>query len=57
VDKQLEAITYTVEEAAKLLGVGRNSAYEAVKAGQIPTVRIGKRILVPKIALEKLLNR
>lgn len=56
-DKQLEAITYTVEEAAKLLGVGRNSAYEAVKAGQIPTVRIGKRILVPKIALEKLLNR
>ncbi len=39
-------LTGTVDEAAKALGVSRNSAYEGVKTGQIPTIRIGKRILV-----------
>lgn len=45
----------TVLEAAELLGIGRSSAYEAARTGQIPTVRIGKRILVPVAALERLL--
>jgi excisionase family DNA binding protein len=49
------AATYTVEETAKLLGVGRNKAYEGVAAGEIPSIRIGKRILVPRIALEQML--
>lgn len=39
-------ITGTVEEAAEVLGVARNSAYEAVKEGQIPSMRVGRRILV-----------
>lgn len=47
--------TLTVTEAAKRLGVGRASAYEAARTGQIPTVRIGKRILVPVAALERML--
>ena len=38
--------TGTVDEAAKALGISRNSAYEAVKEGQIPSIRVGKRILV-----------
>ena len=41
-----EKLTGTVGEAAEVLGVSRNSAYEAVKKGEIPTIRIGKRILV-----------
>ncbi len=48
--------TYKVEEAAKLLRIGRNKAYEAVACGEIPSVRIGKRILVPRIALERMLE-
>ena len=47
--------TYTVPEAAKILGIGRNSAYEAARTGAIPTLRIGKRLLVPISALNKLL--
>ena len=47
--------TYTVLEAAVRLGVSRNAAYEAVHAGQIPFIRIGKRLLIPKAALDQLL--
>ena len=39
-------ITGTVDEAAKVLKVSRNSAYEGVKTGDIPSMRVGKRILV-----------
>jgi excisionase family DNA binding protein len=49
-------LTLTVEEAAEALGISRASAYEAVRVKQIPSVRIGKRILVPKAALEKMLE-
>ena len=49
-------LTTTIPEAAELLGIGRNTAYEAVRRGEIPTIRIGKRILVPVIALERLLD-
>jgi len=51
-----ERITLSIPEAAKLLGIGRNQAYEAAKRGEIPTVKIGKRILVPLAALEKKLQ-
>ncbi len=50
-----EKLTLTVAEAARCLGIGRNSAYEAIAKGEIPVVKIGKRLLVPKAALEKLL--
>jgi excisionase family DNA binding protein len=46
-------MTLTVEEAARALGISRGSAYEAVKAGDIPSITIGKRKLVPRAALEK----
>jgi excisionase family DNA binding protein len=38
------------------LGIGRNQAYEAAHRGEIPSIRIGKRILVPVAALDRLLN-
>ncbi len=50
-----ERLTYTVDEAAQLLGISRNSAYEAARCGEIPTIRVGRRILVPRIRLEELL--
>ena len=45
----------TVAEAGRVLRLGRNSAYEAVRRGEIPSVRIGRRLLVPRVALERLL--
>ena len=52
-----QALTYTVEEAAKLLRIGRNQGYEAAKSGELPTIKIGKRILVPRVALEQMLAK
>lgn len=46
----------TVEEAARFLRISRPSAYQAVKKGDIPIIRIGRRILVPVAALEKMLE-
>ena len=51
-----EKIIYTVDEAAILLGISRPSAYNGIERGEIPHIRIGKRILVPRVALEKLLT-
>jgi excisionase family DNA binding protein len=48
--------TLTVPEAAKLLGIGRQLAYEGVKTGQIPVIKVGRRLLVPRAAVEKLLE-
>jgi excisionase family DNA binding protein len=49
-------LTISVPEAGRRLGIGRNLSYEAAKHRQIPTIRIGRRLLVPVAALEKLLN-
>lgn len=47
--------TITVDELANQLGLSRNKTYAAIKAGEIPAVRIGKRILIAVDAAERLL--
>ncbi|MCA1846511.1 MAG: helix-turn-helix domain-containing protein [Actinobacteria bacterium] len=44
-------VTISVEEAARLLGLGRSAAYEAARRGELPTRRLGRRLLVPVPAL------
>lgn len=44
-------VMVSVEEAAKVLGLGRSAAYEAARRGELPTRRIGRRLLVPVPAL------
>lgn len=51
----MERQTLTVEEAARALGIGRGSAYEAVRRGDIPSIRVGRRLVVPRAALDRLL--
>jgi excisionase family DNA binding protein len=51
-----ERLTVNVPEAAKLLGISERSAYEAVRRGEVPAVRVGGRWLVPRAALERLLS-
>jgi excisionase family DNA binding protein len=52
-----ERQTLSVEQAARALGIGRGTAYQAVRAGDIPSIRIGRRIVVPRAALERFLAR
>lgn len=48
--------TITIVEAAQRLGISKNLTYAAAAAGQIPTIRIGYRILVPVKAFNSMLN-
>lgn len=48
--------TVSVDAAAKALGVSRASAYAAAKSGEIPTIRVGRRMVVPTAALRRLLE-
>ncbi|MCK1652255.1 helix-turn-helix domain-containing protein [Bradyrhizobium sp. 149] len=48
--------TLTIEEAGvRVLGLSRDASYKAAKSGDLPTIRVGRRLLVPRAALEKLL--
>jgi excisionase family DNA binding protein len=47
----------TVPEAAEMLGISRNFAYELVKQRQLPVIKFGKRLLIPRVALEKMLEK
>ena len=49
--------TFTVEEAGvEILGLAKCSAYAAAKSGALPSIRLGRRLVVPRLALEKLLG-
>lgn len=52
----MKAQVLTVPEAGQKLGLGRVSAYRAVRRGEIPALRFGKRLVVPKLALARLLE-
>jgi excisionase family DNA binding protein len=48
--------TLTVEQAGEFLGISRSAAYRAVSSGELPSVRIGRRLLVPTAKLLALLG-
>jgi excisionase family DNA binding protein len=52
-----EPRTISVPEAGRWLGIGRNAAYDAARRGEIPTIRIGRLLRVPVVALERMLAR
>ena len=54
---KVERLTLTVDEAAHRLGISRGLAYELARCGQLPVVRLGRRLLVPKAALEHMLTQ
>ncbi|MCC5948515.1 MAG: helix-turn-helix domain-containing protein [Nitriliruptoraceae bacterium] len=47
--------TLTVRETATRLGIGMNTAYVAIRNGEIPAIRIGRRVLVPRDQLERMI--
>jgi excisionase family DNA binding protein len=55
--EQPQSLTVSVIEAARLLGVGKAAAYGAIHRGEIPAIRIGRLLRVPRKALEQMLER
>ena len=51
-----ERLTITVDEAAKQLGISRALAYEMARTGKLPTLRFGRRFVVPRKAIDQLLE-
>jgi excisionase family DNA binding protein len=51
-----DSLVLTPAETAKLLRIGRGTVYEQIRLGVIPSIRMGRRILVPKAALMKMLE-
>lgn len=52
-----DRLTWTIAEAAQLLGISRACAYEAAHRGELPVRMIGRRMLVPRAALLRLLDQ
>ena len=52
----MERRIYTIEEAIQMLGLSRATVYKLVKEGKIPALRIGRRLVIPKAAFEKMLD-
>ncbi len=55
-DDPTNRLVYSVPEAGQLLGLSRNGSYEAAKRGDIPTLRIGRLLVVPKLPLHRMLG-
>ena len=55
-DIEGDELTLSVPEAGRKLHLSRNAAYAAAKAGQIPTLRFGRKLRVPKARFLKMLS-
>ncbi len=51
-----ERLVLTVEEARRLIGLSRGLMYDAIHRGEIPSIRIGRRILIPRVALQQMIE-
>lgn len=55
--EKLERETYLVEEVCQLMGLGINATYRGIHRGEIPSVKVGGRYLIPRAALRRLLEQ
>ena len=52
----MDRLTYTVTETAVLLGISRTSAYECVRRGEIPSLTLGRRVVIGRVAVDRMLH-
>ena len=52
----MDVLTYSVEEVAAMPGIARGKAYEHVHSGDIPSIRMGRRLLIPRARFHTWLN-
>ena len=53
---QIEKATLTVRELSELLGIGLTTAYDLIKKNQFHTIKVGRKILIPKVTVSKWLE-
>ncbi len=51
----MDKAVLSVAECGAMLGLSRNATYNACLSGALPHLKIGKRLLIPKVAIEKML--
>jgi excisionase family DNA binding protein len=51
-----ERLVFTIDEAAYLLNISRRLACELVDRGELPAIRLGRQIVIPRVVLEELLG-
>jgi excisionase family DNA binding protein len=56
-DINTDRLALSVEEASRALGIGKSTAFKYIREGKLPALRLGRRILIPKAKLEKLLEQ
>lgn len=49
-------LAHRIPDACRRLGVGRSSLYELIKAGEVKTIKIGSRTLIPEAELQKVIS-
>jgi excisionase family DNA binding protein len=49
-------LAFSVSEVSELLGLSRSATYKLIRTSQIPSIKFGKRILVPRVKLEMMLS-
>jgi len=49
------SLCLTVKQAASMLGVSKAAAYQAVQRGEIPHLKIGRRVVIPRAAFDRYL--
>ena len=54
--RDVERVTFTVAEAAKMLGINRIKMYEITRRADFPSIRLGRRIVIPRRAFENWLE-
>lgn len=52
----VDRLTYTISEAAQAIGIGRSTIYKLINEGELPIVRLGKRVLIPRASILELLR-
>jgi excisionase family DNA binding protein len=55
-EKDIGVLAYGYEDAAKRLGVSKQTVIRLVKDGTLPAKQLGRRVLIPREALEKLVS-
>lgn len=49
-------LTRKPEEAAPMLGVGRNGVYALIRSGQLRSIKVGRKLLIPLSAIDEFLS-
>lgn len=53
---QVEKATLSVRELSEMLGIGLTTTYELVRKKEFHTIKVGRRILIPKVTVKKWLE-